>query len=146
MIEIFKKEEWLPYVLVGFIVAQAILILLSLILGFGTGGIGTFFILKMQQWPYSTELVLSIVINIIVIFGSVFLLVRALTHDRALRTQKKDEREILHDQMVSSRSYKIAVLVFTGYAVLLADPVILIVLIIILTLRLLDRARLERGS
>ena len=140
LIEAYRREGHVPYLIVLFMLAQAILIIVSLF-GWGTGGVGTFFILSKQMWPYPFELVLSIMINIVVlcVFGVAF--VRAVKHSRALRNEKKDERELLHDLLVARMSYDIVVVVLVVYAI--NDPLMLVFLAAILVARLWRRVQLE---
>lgn len=144
IISAFKREEWMPYVFVGFVLVQTLLMLLSLVTHFGTGGVGTFFTLSRYAWPYPTELMVSILLNMTALLVGMVVFVCARRHDRALGRQERDERELHHDQLVSSRSYKIAVYILTAYAVFLGDVLILLLLVLILALRIKQRITLER--
>lgn len=136
--ELFKKEERLPYV--------ALLGLFAIELAF----ISEMFIepyLNMEEVMSWTDIVVvgtfgvGMTILLIVIIA---MLLRAIRYDRALRSSKKDERELLHEYQVTMSGYHVAIFGMSLY-VLLFDPIVLpLLLIVVLIVRMRTRIRLEK--
>jgi divalent metal cation (Fe/Co/Zn/Cd) transporter len=137
IIEAFKKEERLPYVAVGIVILAAIGMLLEQFVPDISGDE----IPSVEQIGIAAIFGISTTVLLVVAILAPF---RAIKHDRALRAMKKDEREILHDSIVATIGYKVAVYGLVIYAFIITDVVMVALLVLILVMRLAKRIKLER--
>lgn len=142
LFEVYKKEQRLPYVILFFIFAQATMILLSLI-GIGYGGIGVILLAAGGKGAMSLGYALSIITNILILIFSIWAIAAAIKHDRKLAKSQKDEREMLHDQIVAQKGYTISIVGIVAYLIVTGDPLIILLLLAILTARFTTRMKLE---
>lgn len=142
IIEAYKKEEQLPYLVLIFLIVQACMIMLSLV-GIGYGGVGVILIALTNDFSITFGYLVSLVTNALILGLIVWATMIAIKHDRALRKSKKDERELLHDQMVAMKGYKISIIGIVIFLILTADPLIIFLLLAILTARFVQRIKLE---
>ncbi len=139
IIELYKKEERLPYVIVLVVALGAVAMsLLDPIIA------------KMESTSKEITSFTDLAPDIGIGLASALLLVfciiaimRAVKHDRVYRTIKKDEREVLHDYLVTNAGYRVAIFGLCGYIFFVGDVFLLVILIAVLVIRLQKRAQVE---
>lgn len=141
LIEVFNKEEQVPYLLLAFLIIQACMIMLSFF-GIGYGGVGVFYVAFSNGLSGQTDFILSLIINGLILGLTIFAIITAIKHDRSLSRKKKDERELLHDQIVAVSGYRVSIVGIVLYLILFADPLIILLLLAILTARFFTRIKL----
>lgn len=103
---------------------------------------GVFYAAFSDGFSIETDFILSLIINGIIVGLTLFAIVTAIKHDRSLSRNKKDERELLHDQMVAVSGYRVSIVGIVLYMILFADPLIILLLLSILTARFFTRIKL----
>lgn len=141
----FSNEAQVPYIILAFLLIQVCMIILSLF-DIGYGGLGVFYLAFLDGFSIHANYIFPLIINGLIIGLTVYALIRAMKHDQALSKKKKDEREMLHDQIVAVSGYKISIIGIVLYMILTGDPLIILLLIAILTTRFFQRIKLSNDQ